>query len=154
MSEHESQGQSFIQPINTPCRYLYVSSSTSAWNAEIKDTLPLFLKHICCVKSVGSLRSESCRDPRNQDGQDQGKHQQHTCRAEVQGKPMLSLCHTTEGIGWGYRAAGLLPIHLITTGPKGKHVLQGAGTLLTMVCQGILIFGLLHHFFSSPAHLE
>lgn len=37
MSEHESQGQSFVKPTNTPCRYLYVSSSSSAWNTGIKD---------------------------------------------------------------------------------------------------------------------
>lgn len=63
-------------------------------------TLSLFLKDVCCAKSVGSLRSEFCHDPRKQGGQEHREHQQHTYRAEIQGDATLYLCYTIKGAGW------------------------------------------------------
>lgn len=99
MSEHESHGHSFMHPINTPCRYLCVLKHLCL-EYRNQGHLRLFLKDICCAKSVGSLRSEFCHDPRKQGGQEHREHQQHTYRAEIQGDATLYLCYTIKGAGW------------------------------------------------------
>lgn len=122
MSEHESHGQSFMHPINSPCRYLCVLKHLCL-KYRNQGHLPLFLKEVCCAKIVGSLRSEFCHDPRNQGGQERGEHQQHTYRAEIQGEATLYVLHNKRHrIG---STAG--PIHWFTTGPKAKHIVQEAG---------------------------
>lgn len=118
MREHESQGQSFMHPINTPCRYLYVSSSTSAGNAR---KVLHFLKNFCWIESVGFLGSESCHDPRSHVGKNS------STLAESKGKANLSLCQRVTGKGWGNRAARLQQMHSFPSEPKGKKVMQGAG---------------------------
>lgn len=137
-------GTSFMHPINTPCRYLYVSSSTSAWNA--RQSLH-FLKNFCCIESVGFLGSESCHDPRSQVGKNS------STLTESKGKANLSLCQRAKGVG--VQSSQAVAHTLISLRAKRQEGSAGGWEPPPMViCQGMHLFGFLHRLFSLDARLE
>lgn len=115
--------------------------------------LQLFLKHVCCANVLAPLGLNPAMTPKPRQARTGEAPAAYLQSRDPRESNPFFVPHNRSPRMGGREQPGRCPSTSLPEGQKAS-MLCGRLELPTMICQGIRVFGLLHHLFSLHANLE